>query len=158
MRRIAGATLAMLCCLCMALTACQGQVKPAPYTTGQVDLIADSGAFSETLEPLDGDTAFGLYHLADYGLSRDDLTDCAILRSAGATCEEVAVLVLTEDEDKISSAQQALTDYVQQQLEENRDYRPGEIHKLEDALVDRRGAALLLVVANDLEKAKDAVA
>ena len=110
----------------------------------------EAGAFSEELEELDGDTAFMLYKLADYDLEREDLKDCAVQRSAGATCEEAAVLVFTSA-DKAKTAKGALEDYVQGQIEANTDYRPAEIPKLEEALVDVRGETLLLAVANDRE-------
>ena len=97
-----------------------------------------------------------LYKLADAGLEREDLKDCAVLRSAGATCEEAAVLVFT-DADKAETAERALGDYIDGQISANKDYRPAEIPKLENAWIDRRGETLLLVVANDLDAAKDAV-
>ena len=118
--------------------------------------IDQAGAFSETLEELDGDVAFTLYRLADYGLTQEDMKECAVLRSAGATCEEAAVLVFT-DSDKAESAEQAMKDYVQSQIDANRDYRPAEIPKLEEALVDRRGESVLLVVAEDRQAAEHAV-
>ena len=111
---------------------------------------------SEELEELDGDTAFALYKLADAGLEREDLKDCAVLRSAGATCEEAAVLVLS-DNQKAKSAGKALFAYIDQQIAANEDYRPAEIPKLEDAVLDRRENTLLLAVAADTQAAKDAV-
>ena len=59
--------------------------------------------------------------------------------------------------DKAETAETALKDYVQSQIDANTDYRPAEIPKLESALVDRRGETLLLVVASDLDAAKGAV-
>ncbi|MGE4276135.1 MAG: DUF4358 domain-containing protein [Lawsonibacter sp.] len=144
----------------LTLTACQAKVVSAQkaYEPSLVQTIAEAGAFSEELEELDGDTAFALYRLADYGLSREDLTDCAVLRSAGATCEEAAVLVIADgDQTLVDQAEQALKDYVQSQIDANRDYRPAEIPKLENALVDVRERTLLLVVANDLEAVKTAM-
>lgn len=140
------------------LTACGGGQNDAPplYSTSQVAAMADAGAFSETLEEVDADTAFLLYRLGDYGLTQEDLKDCAVLRSAGGTCEEGAVLVFTTS-DKAKTAEGALKEYVQSQIEANRDYRPGEIPKLEEALVDVRGETLLLAVASDLDAAREAV-
>ena len=61
-----------------ALTGCGGSgTGGSAYTTGDVDKIAQAGAFSEELESVDGDTAFALYGLADAGLDRAQLTDCA---------------------------------------------------------------------------------
>ncbi len=137
--------------LLLGLSACaKGGDNDAPplYGTYHVAALVEAGAFSEELEELDGDTAFMLYKLADYDLEREDLKDCAVQRSAGATCEEAAVLVFTSA-DKAKTAKGALEDYVQGQIEANTDYRPAEIPKLEEALVDVRGETLLLAVAND---------
>lgn len=143
--------------LALALTACGGDNNaPSLYAPSHVEKMAEAGAFSETLEELDTDTAFALYRLADYGLNREDLKESAALRSAGATCEEGAVLVFS-DADKAKTAEDALTSYIAGQIEANTDYRPAEIPKLENAWISRRGETLLLVVANDLDAAKEAV-
>ena len=151
-------TAAMALALALSLAACGGQGGTADegYDTALVATVAEGGAFSEELEELDGDTAFALYKLADHGLAREDLTDCAVMRSAGATCEEAAVLVLT-DKDKAAEAKTAMSAYVEGQIEANVDYRPAEIPKLESALVEQKGNTVLLVVANDLETAKTAL-
>ena len=154
MRRGAIRALAALLCM-MFLTSC-GSQETSEYETGDVQAMADAGAFSETLEELDGDTAFLLYRLADAELSREDMTDCAVLRSSGATCEEGAVLVFGTAE-QAEQAVSALEDYLQNQVAENENYRPAEIPKLESALVDSRGNTVLMVVADDLEAARSAI-
>ena len=156
-RTIKGAVLATAC-LCL-LAACKGSdnAPPAERSAKDIQAVVDAGAFSEELDEVDGDTAFALYRLADYGLSREDLTDCAVLRSSGATCEEAALLIMSDDSEKIAQAEQALKDYVADQIEENKDYRPAEIPKLESALIDRRGASLLLIVAEDMKSAEKAL-
>lgn len=156
MKRILTMTLALV--MAMGLAACGGKGEndaPPLYGVHHVKAMAQAGAFSEELEEVDSDTAFLLYRLGDYGLTQEDLKDCAVLRSAGATCEEGAVLVFT-GADKAEKAEGALKDYIQGQIEANEDYRPAEIPKLEGALVDRRGESLLLVVASDLDAAKEA--
>lgn len=148
--------LAFVLSLCLAACGDRAQNDASPlYNVSYAAAMAEAGAFSESLEEVDTDTAFLLYRLADYGLTREDLKDCAVLRSAGATCEEGAVLVFTSD-DKAKMAEDALKDYIQGQIEANTDYRPAEIPKLEEAIVDVRGETLLLVVANDLDAAKEA--
>lgn len=145
--------------LALGLAACSGGAEnnaPPLYGTFHVEAMVEAGAFSEALEELDGDTAFALYRLADSGLTREDLKECAVLHSTGATCEEGAVLVFT-GADKAESAQEAIKDYVQSQINSNKDYRPAEIPKLENALVDLRGETLLFVVANNLDAAKEAL-
>lgn len=148
--------LAALACLCW-LTACGGETEaPASYETSAVQKLAEAGTFSEELEEVDADTAFLLYRLGDYGLEREDLTDCAVLRSAGATCEEGAVLVLS-GEEQAGKARQALEDYVAAQIESNTDYRPAEIPKLESAQISLAGNTLLLAVVSDSEAAAAAL-
>ena len=143
--------------LAMALTACGSQKESkASWTEEQGQDILNSGAFSEELEELDLDTAFLLYKLGDAGLSRENLTGGMCRRSAGATCEELAVLIF-DDEKAAGSAAQALQTYLEGQISANTDYRPAEIPKLEGAWVEQRGNTLLLVVANDLQAAKNAV-
>ena len=140
-----------------ALTGCGGSgTGGSAYTTGDVDKIAQAGAFSEELESVDGDTAFALYGLADAGLDRAQLTDCAVLRSAGATCEEAAVLIL-DSEDAAQTAMTALDGYLQKQIDTNKDYRPEEIPKLESAWTSARENTVLLVLAEDVNAAMDAV-
>lgn len=155
-------TITLALALALGLTACSkpgSNDAPPLYFSGHITKINDSGAFDADLydlEELDADTAFLLYKLGDYGLVREDLKECTALRSAGASCEEAAVLVFTSG-DKAETAVDALEAYVQSQIDANTDYRPAEIPKLENALIDKRGETLLLVVANDIEAAKDAV-
>ena len=136
-----------------ALAGCGSSEKGgSAYTTDDVNKIAEAGAFSEELETVDADTAFALYGLADAGLTREQLTDCAVLRSAGATCEEAAVLIL-DSEDAAQTTMTALDGYI----DTNKDYRPEEIPKLESAWTSARANTVLLVVANDLDAAQNAV-
>ncbi len=101
----------------LPLAACGGAEEKAGFDPEiTLQALADAGAFSEELEELDGDTAFTLYGLGNSGLEREDLTAAKVLRSAGATCEEGAVLVFTSG-DQAQTAVQALGDYVQKQID-----------------------------------------
>ena len=140
------ATLLLLCGLCACGEAKQEETEG--FSIKLVDELAEQGAFSEKLEMLDADTVFMLYQFADYGLEREMLMDCMVLRSAGATCEEAAVLVWTTSE-AMGSAHQALGDYMEDQIISNEDYRPNEIPKLQEARLGMKGNTTLLVVAND---------
>ncbi len=133
----------------LTLTACGGGSQEEPsYKLEDLTAIQAAGAFSEELEELDGDTAFMLYKLADHDVAREELLGCAVLRSAGATCEEGAVLIFS-DEQKAAAAAEALGAYLEGQIEGNVDYRPAEIPKLEGAVLNTRGATVLMVVPND---------
>ena len=155
MRRRITLGLAALMCL-LALASCGGQEGQTAWTEEQGQDILASGAFSEELEELDLDTAFLLYGLGDAGLERENLTGGLCRRSAGATCEELAVLIF-DSEEAAETAAQALQTYLEGQIESNRDYRPAEIPTLEGAWVSQQGSTLLLVVADDVEAARSAV-
>lgn len=87
--KLFGLVAAVVCLL--ALAGCGGQSGgEAGYTKEQVQELLDSGAFTDVLDELDCDTAWALYGLEEAGLSREDLTDGVIYRSAGATCEELS--------------------------------------------------------------------
>ena len=150
MKKMLALMLGVVCAL--GLTACGEKAQEAPqakdFELSLVSGMVEVGAFSEELEELDADTAFMLYKLADYGLVREDLTDAAVVRSAGATCEEGAVLLFA-DEAKAGVAAEAMGDYLDSQIESNENYRPNEIPKLEGAVLKTQGKTLLLAVAND---------
>ncbi len=142
--------------LMLALAACAGKEETKPFAVENLQTLVEAGTFSEELEELDGDVAFMLYQLEDAGLEREALTDCAVLRSAGATCEEGAVLVFA-DGQTARTAQEAMKGYLEDQVDSNRDYRPDELPKLENALLEQRENTVLLVVAADVAAAKEAL-
>ena len=150
MKKLLALMLGVMCVF--GLTSCGEKKAEAPkeqnFEPALVEAMVQAGAFSEELEELDADTAFMLYRLADYGLVREDLTDAAVLRSAGATCEEGAVLVFANGE-KAAAAAEAMGDYLESQIEGNVNYRPNEIPKLEGAVLKVQGNTLLLAVPND---------
>ena len=147
MKKLMAFMMAFVCVLTMSACGSK-QEEAAVFSLETLDAVQKAGAFSEELEELDADTAFMLYGLADYGMSREELTDAAVLRSAGATCEEGAVLIFA-DGDKAAKAADAMGDYLEEQIEGNVNYRPAEIPKLEGAVLLTRGNTLLMVVAND---------
>ena len=73
-----------------------GQTLYDPETAAQA--LLDSGAFSDALDTVDQDTAAALY-----GIDADTITGSAVYTSLSAGAEEVAVLVLT-DEDAAAAA------------------------------------------------------
>ena len=146
MKKLMALMLAFVCVLTM--TACGGKAEGEVFNLESLDKVQQAGAFSEELEELDADTAFMLYKLADYGLSRENLSEAAVVRSAGATCEEGAVLIFS-DAEKANAAAEAMGDYLESQIEANVNYRPNEIPKLEGAILLVRANTVLLVVPND---------
>lgn len=152
MKKILGVILALVCLL--SLISCGGKQAAAAYTKEQAQKILDSDVFSEQLEDLDLDTAWSLYQMEGVGLSRDQFTDGVVYRSSGGTCEELALLMF-QDEEAAKSAKSALETYLKGQIEENRNYRPAEIPKLEDAFLQQADNTVLLVVSTDTQGVKD---
>ena len=151
MKKILGVVIALVCLI--SLVSCGGKQTAAAYTKEQAQKILDSDVFSEQLEDLDLDTAWSLYQLAGTGLSRDQLTDGVVHRSSGGTCEELALLIF-QDADAAKTAKTALETYLQDQIEENKNYRPAEIPKLEDPFLEQAGDSVLLVVSGNTDTVK----
>ena len=140
--------------LCLALTACGGggavgQTPYDPETAAQA--LLDSGAFSDALDTVDQDTAAALY-----GIDADTITGSAVYTSLSAGAEEIAVLVLT-DEDAAAAALDGLEARVADQKAVLESYQPDEVSKLDSAIVEQRGNSVLLAVAADAEKARACV-
>ena len=152
MKKILGVVIALVCL--MSLISCGGKQTTAAYTKEQAQKLLDGSVFSEQLEDLDLDTAWSLYQLEGAGVSRDQLTDGVVHRSSGGTCEELALLIF-QDEEAAESAKTALQAYLQSQIEENENYRPAEIPKLEDAFLQQADNTVLMVVSTDTQAVKD---
>ena len=113
--------------------------------------MLDSGAFSDALDTVDQDTAAALY-----GIDADTITGSAVYTSLSAGAEEIAVLVLT-DEDAAAAALDGLEARVADQKAVLESYQPDEVSKLDSAIVEQRGNSVLLAVAADAEKARAAL-
>ena len=140
--------------LCLALTACGGggavgQTPYDPETAAQA--LLDSGAFSDALDTVDQDTAAALY-----GIDADTITGSAVYTSLSAGAEEIAVLVLT-DEDAAAAALDGLEARVADQKAVLESYQPDEVSKLDSAIVEQRGNSVLLAVAAAAAKARAAL-
>ena len=145
----------MAAVLLLAGTACKKEPEKEPSFPAEVttQALLDSGAFSEQLEELDLDIAVMMFWLngdvAEYEGSK-------IYYSTGAT-SEIAAVISVRDESKVPEVEQALKAWVNSQIEAEKDYRPAEVPKLENAIIEARGFTVLLTVAADWQKAVDAV-
>ncbi len=141
--------------LLLAGTACEKQPEKEPSFSAEVttQTLLDSGAFSEPLEELELDIAVMMFWLPG------DVTEyqgSKVYYSTGATAEIAAVISVT-DESKVPEVEQALKAWVDSQIEAEKDYRPTEVPKLENAIIEARGFTVLLTVAADREKAEAAI-
>ena len=85
-------------------------------------------------------------------------------RHEGELAERPGLLVIDEAHHAVAKTYKAvveacpgakvLGDYVQKQIDSNRDYRPQELPKLESAVIQQRENTVLLLVAGDLEAAQ----
>lgn len=136
-------------------TACEKEPEKEPSFPAEVttQALLDSGAYSEQLEELDLDIAVMMFWL------NGDVTEyegSKVFYSTGAT-SEIAAVISIRDESKVPEVEQALKTWVESQIEAEKDYRPAEVPKLENAIIEARGFTVLLAVANDADKAIEAV-
>lgn len=135
----------------LSLCACgSGGAEKEYDPASTASALLDSGAFSETLEPLDADLVAPLY-----GLDTQP-TDSAVYTSTGATTEEIAVLKFG-DKKAADAALEALKNRVSDQKDACQGYLPKELPKLDKAIVKESGNSVLLVVAADMDKAQSAL-
>lgn len=146
----------MLCVLMAAVllaagTACEKEPEKEPSfpATVTTQALLDSGAYSEPLEELDLDIAVMMFWL------EGDVTQyegSKVYYSTGATAEMAAVINVA-DEGMVPEVEVALKAWVESQIEAERNYRPAEAAKLEQAIIESRGFTVALAVAADREKA-----
>ena len=137
---------------CLILTGCGGdKAEVRPFEAADVDTILASSVFTDDLQQVDAELVYGLY-----GLSADAVTDCTAYMSTGASAEEI-VLFTAADESGVEAIQSACDWRVEDQTFGYKDYKPTEVPKLENAIVEVRGNTVLFVVANDWEGAAEAI-
>ena len=143
--------LLMALVLGLSLCACgKGQEAQKPFPPAETtQALMESGAYTEQLEKLDLDIAVMMFWL---GGEVSDYAGSEIYYSTGATAE-IAAVISVADESKVSEVEQALKVWVESQIEAEKTYRPAEAAKLEEAIIEVRGASVALAVAADREKA-----
>ena len=142
---------ALWAAVCLSLAACGGEEDKAPFTQEDVETLLTSGAFSEQLEPVDGELVCTLY-----GLDAAAAAGCTAYLSTGATAEELVLWTAAQEQD-VQTLADACQARVDAQIAAYEDYGPAEVAKLEQALIQTRGNTVLLVVASDADAAAQAV-
>lgn len=148
MKKVICALLAVV--FCVGAAGCGGAEK-APFQPAQTaKAVVNSGAFSGEMIEFDHEVLFQLPgEAADYEGS-------VVYYNTTGTAEVVAV-IQTGDEAGAKEAEKTLQDWVDSAKRMEGNYRPGEADKLEDAILERRGNTVLLVVPADAAKAKQAI-
>ncbi len=128
--------------LCLSLTACGEKTAEFSPAKDAAELREAEGAFTTALTQIDQATACALY-----GIDEATVTASAVYASP-SSAEELAIFTLDSDE-AAQAAQTALGYRVEDRLEELEDYMPEEMDKLKDAVIEKRGSSVLLVIASD---------
>ena len=134
-------------CLIMALAAgCGAKEKGYDLETVAKNL-EESGAFSDILGDINVDMASTIY-----GFDAADIAECKLLCSTGATTEEIG-LFKCADEEAAARVLSFAKKRVDSQRTAYESYAPGEMPKLDDAIVKQDGVYVFYVVSADAEKA-----
>ncbi len=140
--------------LCLALSACGGGGEEGYDPEATAQALLDSGAFTQALDTLDKETACAALY---GGLDPEVVEECVVYASLSAGAEEIAVLRL-DSETAAQTALDALENRIEEQRAALKDYQPEEVGKLDNAIVERKGNTVLLVVAADHDLAQAALA
>ena len=140
--------------LCLLLAGCGGgesSAEPRSFEKADLETVLAADVFSEELESVDAELI-----CMQYGLDSGLVTECAGYLSTGATAEE-AVYFKAADANAAETIKAACEMRVEDQIMGYEDYIPGEVPKLENAVLAVRGTTVLLVVADDAAGAAAAV-
>ena len=135
--------------LCVALTGCGGEEGGGGSDGISIDggaiaqRLVEEVAFEDQLTQVDEETALALY-----GLSSDQVASAFVYVGTGATAEEVAVIEGT-NESGVEAIKKQVDERLAGQMEDYGDYKPAEVPKLEDPLLETRGNFVILCVSGD---------
>ena len=157
-RRLIGLTAALA--LALALTGCVDTEITTELSTlelGELVIQAQPEDFwPEMAAEMKGSAGFDSYLSDVYGLEPDTCIEGDLAYAAsGVQAAELAVLQFATEEDA-ASAEEALRDYLVNRQAAFTGYAPEEAALLENALVDRQGAWVLLAVCPNTEEARAA--
>lgn len=130
------------------LSGCAAKTQAAYDLNALSSQLSDSGAFSDIISPVEADIAVQLY-----GISSGDVAESVVLCSTGATTEEIG-LFKCSGEDAAAKVYEAAKKRVETQRDTYQSYAPGEMPKLDDAIVKQSGVYVFYVVSNDYTKAQ----
>lgn len=90
---------------------------------------------------------------ATYGIDPEQVADCKVLLSSGATASEVAVFSM-KDEAGADELVELMNERVQDRTESFADYAADEVPKLEKAIITKKGNVVVMAVVSDADAAQ----
>ena len=142
-------TLLAVCMIAGVFSGCAQKAKPAEFDLEALSSqLEQSEAFSDILSPVSKEIAASFY-----GFEDADVTQCVVLCSTGATTEEIGLIKCASEEAAAKiKANAAARVETQRAIYES--YAPGEMPKLDDAIVSQNGLYVFYIVSADYTKAQ----
>ncbi|MDR1131392.1 MAG: DUF4358 domain-containing protein [Oscillospiraceae bacterium] len=141
----------VLLAVCMAFNILSGcsAAKPVAYDLAALsEQVGQSGAFTDFLSPVTETIAATFY-----GFEETEVTESDVRLSTGATTEEIA-LFKCADETAAAKLKANAETRVETQRSIYESYAPGEMPKLDDAIVVRNGLYVFYIVSADAAKVR----
>ena len=118
---------------------------------GLADALKTGIVYKDDLSPIDLDTARMIFNFKDA-----DITEAAFYESTGATAEGIVVIKCAGEADA-GVIEESLKSRVEEQKESFTDYVPGELEKLNTAVINRQGNCAVLSVSDEPDKAREII-
>lgn len=140
---------AVLAALAILTAGCGGDKAKTIDAKALADSLLSEISYEDELEELSEE-------MAAMSIDTEDGVKTWLYMGSGATSEELAVFE-TPDEETAKKQLEHVKDFVDDQIEAERDYRPEEVKRLEDAVLEQRGKYVILCVSADSDKAKEII-
>lgn len=146
--------LGYLLALCLLLGACARPAQEAATAKPCADVAAavEAGQAFEEMTLLGETQALKLLQMDEAPLA-----DMAVMMDASRATAEMIVVLTALDADSLAQAQQALEALRDDALEQYRDYRPQEVPKITDAVLETAGLQAALIISKDADAAREAL-
>ena len=140
---------AVLAALVILTAGCGGDKAKEIDAKGLAGSLLSEVTYEDELEELSEE-------MAAMQFDTEDGVKIYLYMGGGATAEEVAVF---EAPDEAAAKKQLahVKDFVDDQIKTERDYRPEEVKRLEDAVLEQRGKYVILCVSADSDKAREII-
>ena len=133
------------------LTGCGGGKKEVKVDVNALASELNGCVTSDTLTQTAAEMIPTIYYL-----SADEAVSACAYMSAGSTACEVAVIE-SKDEDSAKKITEQFKQRVSSQSELYASYNPGEVEKLDQAVISSAGKYAVLAVTDDAKKAKEII-